>query len=623
MAKVKDKDGLIDRVKKFMKESADVFELNNEDFKVSKRVASGLGWGSEDRKIWGDDRAEVTVNILRPYVNKLVAMYDSNPFGLGIKNIGPQQRDLSMYRYIMDYVMKTSDFNVIISDAIRETVNDGIAYVLAYHEDNGSGSFDIKLKKLDNRSVFFSTDCKEANGSDAKMVVHADVIDKQEAKDLYDFTDMEFRQIDILQGFDVIDSNKKQCGLITVYEKTTDGVKVSKIVHSKIVDTTLLPIKNIPIVRFYGEMVTLKDINNWRGAYYFVADLLRSINFYASLQQERVACSPTTGYLVASESLDGKDSQFAKINGAPRAYLAYKAYDQHNNQLPTPVKVQQEAQIADVTSSITGFQSIVTNILGDSGTTEPVINETAESVLLRKSNNEASISLYIRNAKDSSIAIGRVILQMIAMVFDVPRLINEVQVNPVESIDGLDVVVENGPIAASQKEKNVRQLVAFGQMVANNPEAAKLAPVIIENLDIDPKAKQFLIQTYGQNQQGQIPPQVQQQMAAKDQQVAQMTTQMAEMQKTISQLQQALFEMQNDSRSKILIAQMNNENALKIEAMKANASQQELAMKLVAESEKQSAKLQTELQKEMIKAENTVPQTPIWEQNRFVPTVLR
>lgn len=622
MAKVKDKDGLIDRVKKFMKESADVFELNNEDFKVSKRVASGLGWGSEDRKIWGDDRAEVTVNILRPYVNKLVAMYDSNPFGLGIKNIGPQQRDISMYRYIMDYTLKTSDFNVIISDAIRETVNDGIAYVLAYHEDNGTGSFDIKLKKLDNRSVFFSTDCKEANGSDAKMVVHADVIDKQEAKDLYDFSDMEFRQTDILQGFDVIDGNKKQCGLITVYEKTADGVKVSKIVHSKIVDTTLLPIKNIPIVRFYGEKVNLKDMTNWRGAYYFVADLLRSINFYASLQQERVACSPTTGYLIASESLDGKDSQFAKINGAPRAYLAYKAYDNHNNKLPTPVKVQQEAQIADVTSSITGFQNIVTNILGDAGTTEPAINETAESVLLRKSNNEASISLYIRNAKDSSIAIGRVILQMIAMVFDVPRLINEVQVDPVESIDGLDIVVENGPIAASQKEKNVRQLVAFGQMVANNPEAAKLAPVIIENLDIDPKAKQFLIQTYGQNQQGQIPPQVQQQMAAKDQQMAQMTTQMAEMQKTISQLQQALFEYQKDSKATLIKTQMEIESKEKIELWKLQAAAGKLAIDTETKKEMQSQQLIADYMTELNKYKQ--PEVlPTFNAGRFVPTVLR
>lgn len=622
MAKIKDKDGLIDRVKKFMKDNSDTFELNNDDFKVSKRVASGLGWGSEDRKIWGDDRAEVTVNILRPYVNKLVAMYDSNPFGLGIKNIGPQQRDLSMYRFILDYVLKTSDFNVVISDAIRETVNDGIAYVLAYHEDNGSGSFDIKLKKLDNRSVFFSTDCKEANGSDAKMVVHADVIDKQEAKDLYDFTDMEFRQSDILQGFDVIDNNKKQCGLITVYEKVNEGVKISKIVHSKVVDETVLPIKNIPIVRFYGEKVTLEDLTNWRGAYYFVADLLRSINFYASLQQERVACSPTTGYLVASESLDGKDSQFAKINGAPRAYLAYKAYDQNGNALPVPTKVQQEAQIADVTSSITGFQNIVTNILGDAGTTEPAINETAESVLLRKSNNEASISLYIRNAKDSSIAIGRVILQMIAMVFDVPRLINEVNVMPVDNIEGLDIIVENGPIAASQKEKNVRQLVAFGQMVANNPEAAKLAPVIIENLDIDPKAKQFLMMQYGQNQQGQIPPQVQQQMVAKDQQIAQMTAQMAEQKNLISQLQMSLFEYQKDSKAMIIKTQMEIESKERIELWKLQAAKGELNAELEAKQQMQSQKLIADYMKEMNKFEK--PEVmPSFNAGRFVPTVMR
>lgn len=617
MAKKDKEKDLIERVKCFMKDNSDSFEVNNEDFKVSKRVASGLGWGETDKKIWGDDRAEVTVNILRPYINKLTAMYDANPFGLDVKNIGIQQRDLTQIRFILDYVLKTSDFNVIISDAIRETANDGIAYVLAYHEPIGD-VFDIKLKKLNNQSVFFPEDCKEANGSDAKMVVHADVIDKDEAKSLYDFSDIEFRGQDILQGFNVIENTKKQCGLITVYEKTSNGIKVSKIIHSKVVDETVLPLKNIPIVRFYGEKVTLDDKENWRGAYYFVADLLRSINFYASLQQERLACSPTTGYLVAEESLAAKDTKFANLNGAPRAYLAYKAYDNSGNPLPKPERIQQEAQIMDVTNSITGFQSLITNILGDTNTAEPAVNETAESILLRKSNSEASISLYIRNAKDSSIALGRIILQMINMVFDVQRIINEVPIEPVNDINGIDVVVVNGPIAASQKEKIVRQLVAFGTLVNGNAEAQKMAPIIIDNLDLTPEAKRFLMQNYAPQAQMQIPPQIQQQMVAKDQQLTAQAQQIAELNKTVAQLQQALFEMQNDSRAKILVAQMDNQTKLQIEAMKADASRNELAMKLVAEAEKQTAKLQSELQKDIIKAQSNITEVPLWNTSKFV-----
>ena len=609
MAKSKSdkQNDLIDRVKCFMKDNHDTFNVNKDDIKVSRRVVSGLGFGEKDREIWGKNKAEVTINILRPVINKLVSSYDANPFQLDLTS--KVRTDITIIKQIFEQSLKENDFNVLISNAIRETAGDGLSYLLAYHEFDGE-QVKINLKRLNNQSVFFPDDCKEANGSDAKMVVHADVIDKETAKTDYELGDYELRQSDILNGFDVIE-NKNQCGLITVYEKLPNGVKVSKIVHSKVVDETILPIKNIPIIRFYGDKVTLDQKDNWRGLYWFVRDQLRQINFTASLQLQRIAQAPTFRFWRPEESITARDLMFANMNGPPKPFMTYKAYDSANKPLPPPADVNVTSDISDVSQLIIGTQKLVSDILGDVGNGELAGNPTAEQILFMQSNNDASISGYIRNAKDSAVQLGRTIIQLIAMTFD--------------GIDAesIEVNAVNGPIVSNTKDKNLRKLLAFTQVITSSPEAAKIAPVIIENLDIDEKAKQFLMMQYGQNQQGQIPPQVQQQMAAKDQQMTQMTTQMAEMQKTISQLQQVIFEYQNDSRSKILIAQMNNENALKIEAMKANASQQELAMKLVAESEKQSAKLQTELQKEMIKAENTVPQTPIWEQNRFVPTVLR
>lgn len=599
----KDKQNdLIDRVKCFMKDNQDTFNINKDDIKVSRRVVSGLGFGEKDREIWGKNKAEVTINVLRPIINKLVSSYDANPFQLDLTS--KIQMDITAIKRIFEITQKENDFNVLISNALRETASDGLSYLLAYHEFEGD-QVKINIKRLNNQSVFFPDDCKEANGSDAKMVVHADTMDKETARDEYGLADYELRQQDILNGFDVID-NKNQCGLITVYEKIADGVKVSKIVHSKVVDETILPIKNIPIIRFYGDKVTLDNKDNWRGLYWFVRDQLRTMNFNASLQLQRIATAPTFRWWRPIESLSTNDASIANMNGPPKPFMTYKAFDQSGKQVPAPTDVNVTSDITDVTQMIISLQKLVSDILGDVGNGEIAGNPTAEQILFMQSNNDASISGYIRNTKDSAVQLGRTIIQLIAMTFD--------GINA----ESIEVNAVNGPIVSNTKDKNLRKLLAFTQVITSNPEAAKLAPVIIENLDIDEKAKQFLMMQYGQNQQqAQIPPQVQQQMFAKDQQIAQMTSQIEEQKNLISQLQMSLFEYQKDSKAMIIKTQMEIESKERIELWKLQAAKGELNAELEAKQQMQSQKLIADYMKEMNKFEK--PEVmPTFNAGRFV-----
>lgn len=598
----KDKQNdLIDRVKCFMKDNQDTFNVNKDDIKVSRRVVSGLGFGEKDREIWGKNKAEVTINVLRPIINKLVSSYDANPFQLDLTS--KTQMDITAIKRIFEITQKENDFNVLISNALRETASDGLSYLLAYHEFEGA-QVKVNIKRLNNQSVFFPDDCKEANGSDAKMVVHADTIDKDTARDEYGLADYELRQQDILNGFDVID-NKNQCGLITVYEKIADGVKVSKIVHSKVVDETILPIKNIPIIRFYGDKVTLDNKDNWRGLYWFVRDQLRTMNFNASLQLQRIATAPTFRWWRPIESLSTNDASLANMNGPPKPFMTYKAFDQSGKQVPAPTDVNVTSDITDVTQMIISLQKLVSDILGDVGNGEIAGNPTAEQILFMQSNNDASISGYIRNTKDSAVQLGRTIIQLIAMAFD--------GINA----ESIEVNAVNGPIVSNTKDKNLRKLLAFTQVITSNPEAAKLAPVIIENLDIDEKAKQFLMMQYSQNQQAQIPPQIQQQMVEKDQQIAQMSKEIEEQKNLISQLQMSLFEYQKDSKAMIIKTQMEIESKERIELWKLQAAKGELNAELEAKQQMQSQKLIADYMKEMNKFEK--PEVmPTFNASRFV-----
>src|SRR5574343_294560 len=286
------------------------------------------------------------------------------------------------------------------------------------------------------------------------------------------------------------------------------------------------------------------------------------MNFNASLQLQRIATAPTFRWWRPIESLSTNDASIANMNGPPKPFMTYKAFDQSGKQVPAPTDVNVTSDITDVTQNII--------------------------------------------SKDSDFKLGRTIIQLIAMTFD--------GINA----ESIEVNAVNGQIVSNTKDKNLRKLLAFTQVITSNPEAAKLAPVIIENLDIDEKAKQFLMMQYGQNQQqAQIPPQVQQQMFARDQQIAQMTSQIEEQKNLISQLQMSLFEYQKHSKAMIIKTQMEIESKERIELWKLQAAKGELNAELEAKQQMQSQKLIADYMKEMNKFEK--PEVmPTFNAGRFV-----
>lgn len=551
---IEEETDIVARVTDFLDRKNSVISRDRDDLKMSRSLSSGFGFSEEDDKIRGENRAKITANVLRPWVNTVISSYTANPFGIGVKRYdGNNATSINM---VMDYVQSKCDFTDIAANLLEAVLNDGYAYVLVTNEtDNPETNSQYPRPVMLDSDRLFMDDAEEPTGGDCDMAVYCSIIKKTKAEREYGINRMALRSAaDPFAQYNMVKDTTNYTTVATVYELVEDGVLVTKICHGKVVDEpTILPgMKRLPIIRIGGEKVWLPSTEQWhfRGAYWFVYDLLRVINYQMSLHAERIAGAPTAKLLVDSRSITGKKEYWDSINKSPLAYAEYNATDETGNPIPPPIPFPDNRDNSDLLAGVTSMTSMVTSILG-AATGEPPKNETEVSVLLRKSISEATANRYIKSLCEGMEAIGDVILSWIPLLFDVERVYNNQVLEAVSDTSPYYIVVDSGPIVASQQQKTVAQLIAVDNLLAKNP-ASKVTPVIVKNLDIPPENKQEILQAI-MPQQAPIDPAIEQAMMQKDQMIEQIQTQaqstIGELNKNIAMLQQTLFEYQNDQKA--------------------------------------------------------------------------
>lgn len=607
---------ITERAREFVKRRKDAIEDDIADLKVSRSFASGFGFTEEDRELRGNARAEITANVMTPWRNAIVSSYTANPFGVSARRYDGM--DASGVNKTLGYECEKSDIVDVATRALEDLVDDGYAYVLI---DTGYDNPQTKTQYskpvlLDNSRVFFD-ECIDPTGGDAPMVVYLDPILKDTAESRYGLSKLKMKSL--ADPFQELAYFGKYPGnyttVATVYELTADGVQISTLVHGmEIGKPRLIPgLSRQPIVRFVGRRVwkQSKEIHVWRGAYWDVFDLLRTINFDMSLYAERIATEPTTKFLAPKGAFAGQSAQLSDINKTPKLYVEYNEFDETGRQISRPDVFPSNKNHGDLLESVSLIKQMVQEILGTPNAEAPA-NETAEAVLLKRSNQEATISRFLKNLKEGLEEVGRVMLEMMPSLFAMDRQTTSGLLSAIQSTSEYFIVCDNGPIAQSQKQRANAQLLAIGKLIREDPSSPVL-PIIVKNLEIPDEDKAAIAAAM----QGGNVAQAMQQLQATTMQNQQLQQAFAESQKTVAALQQALFEMQNDSRSKILIAQMESENKLQLKQMELANSSAELQAQIIADAQAQTRKLQAELGKEIIKERQNAPVAPMFTTSKF------
>lgn len=612
MKKIKnaDKQTALDKIKDLMNERSDYAERDRIDLDTARSVLSGFGFDEDDRKYRGN-KPEITIPVINQWINEVATAYERNPFSIELKG----NRDLAAYRYIFDKL--NSKILQLSNKALIDSISVGYTYGLVSTNvvDVMQNWQDIDIQLIDPRKVIVGY-CEEADLSDCDTAIVIDILDKEKAKAKFELDDYDLRgSRDVLYGYDIVMDSKTQVSVITLYERISEGVRVSKVVYNKVIDQVVIPIKRLPLVRFYGDSCYIDKKEHYRGVYQLISDLWKLVNFGASEIQARIATAPTANF-IGDPAAIAADPEAYEI-GSDRNFLPSKSW-QGNEQLGQVQQISKNLEISELQNTVTAFMASITQMLG-SVSVESRANETAEAILARRSSAEATINKYVTNLRSSLIAFGTVILEHISVYYDSPREVDGYIIPSLSNIEGIDVVIKQGPIEASRRQADLQQMLAFYSLAKeSNPNAFGIVgPVILSQADLPDDVKRSIMPLFAQNNSAQQITAQTQQIAQLQQQLAAQAQQIAALNQDKSALQIQLNEFVDDSEIKLRIAQMDNETKIYLKRLELAANNEELIAKLQAEYNALQTKMQNDLIKQRMKLQS-IPEVPVFNRNRFV-----
>lgn len=508
----------IDNLKSLLNEESGDKQRDLADLDLSRSVRSGFGWDKTIKDFWGPIKPQMTINALMAWEDKVQASYSSAPFTFGISSTG---RDVLQIEKVFSENLARVNVAGILGEVLRDTIDDGYAYACyaTEIEDAERGVVRPVLRGVDARQVIHA-DCEDPTLKDCRIAAVVDTIKKDRVGKMFPGIDeSDLLGPDPLNGYDVLNPDcSKYYSVVTVYEMVDDGVRVSKVVHSAIVSqVTISGMTRLPIARNVGRKVEIDKRTHYRGAYHFVADLLKSLNLVASQIQANVALAEDANWIADIRTLAGNLNDWANadVSGSVRGVNLGDTGDK----LPMPIQTNKSPFTAELISTYDLFRRELASILGDVAAEAPK-NATAEEILSRNESAAASRNMYIGNLQRFAEALGQINLELSIITTDVQRMLATGEmVGPLaygsgSVADGIRVEIKDGPIVKDRRQSNVATLMAFSKVaVATQTPNVGVAvmPEILQNIDIDEQQKIRIAQKMFAGGQ-QLPPQITQQI---------------------------------------------------------------------------------------------------------------
>lgn len=287
-----------------------------------------------------------------------------------------------------------------------------------------------------------------------------------------------------------------------------------KVVGDRIVDHHEVPGEYIPIIRCVGEEVVVDGQLDRKGLVRNLKDPQRNLNYWTSAGAEQVALQGKSPYIGPKRAFEN-NPQWADCNIKNYAYLPFNDWDEENSRPIVAPQRPQQAQLAD--AYIKGLQIAEQQLRDVSGQHENTEGKednaiSGRAILARKQQGDVATYDYPDALAGAVEHTGRVILSMMPVVYDTPRMLRivhpdnseeevkidpkmqqayaaqqatgeentkQISINP--AIGTYDVDVTSGPDFATQREWAVE---AMSQLLAQNKELwAVVGDLAVKNMD--------------------------------------------------------------------------------------------------------------------------------------------
>ena len=590
-------DELIERFKKFERQSYDKFKDLFDQIKLDRKFISGDQVDTLDHTLTdasiGEGVPLMSLNVVKNAIRTIVNTYLPNTYKWQYTNNKGVDVNLNT---IADQFLSDADNSTATVEALSNAVGTALGVLVFSNDYDIDGSIKPVLYSVnDVTNVRLDPYASKLNFADATKAAIVEIKSKEWFKTNYglEYLNEYYKPlIDISEDYD----RKTMMPLITYYEKEDNQVICYKLAGSELLeDPQILPYSYIPVVPVFGESDWANaSKQSWTGITTIMRPIQRMINYAYRQIIIRASKVPKNTWVGGDEALQGREKYWQNSERNLNPIRIYNEYSKdHSRKLDPPHREDNQIVFEDVTALMDKSFQMTNSIVGIPAIgLESEIEKTATEVLSNQKTFNNNVRNYIYHLKYS--------MQLIGLLFA-----EEIYKQPLYGKIKVSVVA--GPDDAMSKQEARVQLSTYANLITSDEDKRKLlmAECAIENDNpyINNFAKTLQpMPSQGELQAQQLLQQANTEIKNRDQQILDLQKQINDLQLQ-QQLQAYSTEQQmllNDQKHKqemekiLLQEKLKNENP----AEQANTE---------AEIEKSKMELEKEaisLRKEQIKALN-------------------
>ena len=420
------------------------------------RRYSGNFWDDDFKKSYrpGKNRLCLTLNNWNVICNAISSPLSASPWHTELTN---QEDELKQIQESIDYIEAKNDYKTALLDGFRKDVLTGYGFLVVSTDiDEFTGEPTIVLESVKHlQSVAMDPACVSCDGSDAEEGAVVNFIGIRKAKRLYgdDVAPMNYPESQPLLSLNNMDQwgcPEDQIAIVTYYVKENDGVHFYKICGNKIVQSEVLPIKYIPIVRLAGNEIVDSDNINYNGIVQQTLSLELGANIAYSTLIERCGRSTKANYLIHVTAIDGLEKSYANSDKDDAMAVLWKGDHE-----PKPL-VEQFAT-GDLQATVNTTRTLIEDIVGVplTGIPDGAPERTATEILRQQTSKESNTASYYNN------------------VFTACQTISKILIELLNGGQDLRFTLENGPSVVTRQMKARQELQALATICPD-----ELKPII-------------------------------------------------------------------------------------------------------------------------------------------------
>ena len=588
---------LIERFKKFERQSYDKFKDLFEQIKLDRKFISGDQCDNLDHTLTdasiGEGVPLMSLNVVKNAIRTVVNTYLPNTYKWQYTN--NQGVDVNL-NTIADQFLSDADNSTATVEALSNAVGTALGVLVFSNDYDIDGSIKPVLYSIpDVTNVRLDPNASKLNFADATKAAIVEIKSKEWFNTNYgiDYLNEYYKPlIDISEDYD----RKTMMPLVTYYEKEDNQVICYKLAGSELLeDPQVLPYSYIPVVPVFGESDWANaSKQSWTGITTIMRPIQRMINYAYRQIIIRASKVPKNTWVGGDEALQGREKYWQNSERNLNPIRIYNEWSKdHTRKLDPPHREDNQIVFEDVTTLMDKSLQMTNSIVGIPAIgLESEIEKTATEVLSNQKTFNNNVRNYIYHLKYS--------MQLIGLLFA-----EEIYKQPLYGKIKVSVVA--GPDDAMSKQEARVQLSTYANLITSDEDKRKLLLAECAIEQDNPYINNFAKTLQPMPSQGEL--QAQQMLEQANTEIKNRDAQILELQKQLNdlQLQQQLQAYSTEQQILLNNQKFEHEKEMKLlDAQIAAGNPAEMA-KTQAEIDKAQMSVEKEaisLRKEQIKAMN-------------------